>query len=113
MADQSLEASAQTSDKKRQMSEKVLENLKRGREIKKTKDEERRKAKCQEKERAKIEKLKQTLVSKVAALKEEAFSESDEEEEEPPKKVVKAPRPRPVQEKPLPPRPSSPGIVFV
>jgi hypothetical protein len=112
MADQSLEASAQTSDKKRQMSEKVLENLKRGREIKKTKDEERRKAKGQEKERAKIEKLKQTLVSKVAALKEEAFSESDEEEE-PPKKVVKAPRPRPVQEKPLPPRPSSPGIVFV
>ncbi len=112
MADQSLEASAQTSDKKRQMSEKVLENLKRGREIKKTKDEERRKAKGQEKERAKIEKLKQTLVSKVAALKEEAFSESDEEEEEPPKKS-KAPRPRPVQEKPLPPRPSSPGIVFV
>jgi len=63
MSDQSLEAPVQTPDKKRQMSEKVLENLKKGREIKKAKDEERRKAKHVQKEKTKIEKLKQKLVS--------------------------------------------------
>jgi hypothetical protein len=114
MSDQSLEAPAQTPDKKRQMSEKVLENLKKGREIKKAKDEERRNAKHAEKEKTKIEKLKQKLVS--MTLKEEPF-EDDEELPSPPVKKPKAPpppapKPRPVREKPAP-RQSSPGLIFV
>ena len=95
------------------MSEKVLENLKKGREIKKAKDEERRNAKHAEKEKNKIEKLKQKLVS--MTLKEEPF-EDDEELPSPPVKKPKAPppapKPRPVREK-LAPRPSSPGWIFV
>ena len=116
MADQSLEAHAQTPEKKRQMSEKVLENLKKGREIKMAKDEERRKAKHAEKEKSKLEKLKQKLVT--LTLKEEPFEEDslDEEPAPPPVKKPKAPppapKPRPVREKPVP-RPSSPGLVFV
>jgi hypothetical protein len=116
MSDQSLEAPTQTPDKKRQMSEKVLANLKKGREIKKAKDEERRKAKHEEKEKSKIEKLKQKLVS--MTLKEEPFEEDEDSnafEDVPakkPKAPPPAPKPRPVREKPAP-RPSSPGLVFV
>ena len=90
-----------------------MENLKKGREIKKAKDEERRKAKHVEKEKTKIEKLKQKLVT--LTLKEEPFEE-DSLDEEPVKKPkgppAPAPRPRSVREKPAP-RPSSPVLIFV